>query len=244
MKLSTASKYTRQNTGRHMCDSGDIYGRHYDSPVPEKAVYHDGFDSPATISTTHMLANNFEFTKAHEDFYNWLRYSNVDANLSWCETIQEFFKDYGFWQCVARDNTYNSENDLDQCFIWEVWQAEHLDGDDWIYGESDGLNYQLILQIHTGCDVRGGYSRPLFVEYTGDDYILPVDLSAQYYCELLDDNENWQCGYSSYPYGEIEKAGFKFEGRSCGPNPQLIFVRDDDDIVYKFDFDLPWSLQG
>ena len=241
MKIETALKYTRYNSGMHFLDSGGDNGRIWQQNSPERDVWHDGFDEPGTMSLTHILAKKFEFTKAHRGFYNWLRHN--ESEQAWMLEIEDFFSQYGFWQRVARDNTFNGENDLDQNFIWEVWQAEHLSGEDWVYGESNGTDYQLVLQVHTGADIRGGYSAPMFVSFDSDEYILPMDLSCQYHSDDVpeDENENWQTGYSSYPYGQIEQAGYVYES-TLDDKRTMIFTHNEKPGRFAFTVELPWEL--
>jgi hypothetical protein len=111
---------------------------------------------------------------------------------------------------LARDNTYNGESDLSQCYVWEVY-GENIA--DWVY-DDDAL---MVVYAHTGCDVRGGYAYPLFLRCQGD-YSIPMDLVAEFFivdgrrdgeeldrdeCQQLD--EEWQCGYSSNPSYHMSK---------------------------------------
>jgi hypothetical protein len=87
------------------------------------------------------------------------------------------------------------------------------DDGDWIYND-DAI---LVVYAHTGCDIRGGYSYPLFLRCQGD-YSIPLDLCAEFYisegrlngADLSDDerqnlDEKWQCGYSSNPACQLSE---------------------------------------
>jgi len=110
----------------------------------------------------------------------------------------------------ARDNVYNGENDLTQVYAWEVYTPEDDNGD-WIYA-GDPL---VVVFVHTGCDVRGGYSAPIFCRSKGE-YAVPVDYVAQFHAEAgrtdgreMDDDElraideRWCAGYSSLPASQV-----------------------------------------
>jgi hypothetical protein len=72
----------------------------------------------------------------------------------WLEIMKDF-ADQGSWS-YSMQNTYNWENLLSQ-----VLQYVQIDADDETY---------LILQIHNGCDVRGGYTAPRIFKVTDIDY--------------------------------------------------------------------------
>jgi hypothetical protein len=95
--------------------------------------------------------------------------------------------------------------------VWEVYGD--ADTSDWIYA-NDAL---MVVYAHTGCDVRGGYAYPLFLNSSGD-YSIPIDLVAGYsitecrkngekleYDEYEQLDEKWQVGYSSNPSYQLSK---------------------------------------
>lgn len=230
----------RQNTGKSMCDSGDYYGRHYEQPpIPKDAPMIREWDKgcPATIETAVYLNEAYRVDPDWQE--NWKTWDEEHGeDLNWFESAQAFMEQAGYESC-GRDNVYNGENDLSQTFVWEVWRSPDRDQMDWIYDEEAVI----VIHVHTGCDVRGGYTSPVFCR-SNTEYTAPVDVSAGYRIEearnyrrvkyqqpwdgtlpaledpganfvsgpeLLDHNEchtldeTWQPGYSSYPYGEMEK---------------------------------------
>jgi hypothetical protein len=56
-------------------------------------------------------------------------------------------------------NTYNGEDLLSQTIQYYYWTE----------GDSGSREVHVLLQIHGGADVRGGYTRPRFFDVTGDD---------------------------------------------------------------------------
>jgi hypothetical protein len=199
----------RENTGRHMLDSGDHYGRHHEQPpvaVDAPAVTWDKWeDCSATIETAHFLTEAFEMRDdLNTQFDEW----EDEREGSWFDLGPEFMRERGYVR-HARGNVCNGENDLSQVYVYEVWGPEDGDdkGGDWYYID-DAV---AVIYVHTGCDIRGGYTRPYFAEPKGD-YAVPFDLSAEYYIEgsntLSDDaareiDQEWTCGYSGYPFGAV-----------------------------------------
>jgi len=144
-------------------------------------------------------------------------------------SVHAFMEAIGY-EIQAEDNVYNGENDLSQVYVYHVWAkagSDMADGGEWFYPCDEAIT---ILFIHTGCDVRGGYSGPIFCAGK-NDYSVPMDLCAEYHAcpipkpapdpnqmeldmeieksdpwaELREIDEQWQCGYASYPYGALEK---------------------------------------
>lgn len=199
----------RYNSGRHFLDSGDYYGRHHEkppiaedcNPVAVDIYTRAGRDADisATIETAHFLAENYEVDHdLQARFENW----QADEEGDWFTLAQKFCEASGLVS-RARDNVYNGENDLSQVYIWEVWTDKDDESPEWIYAE----NPVVTIHVHTGCDVRGGYSRPLFCRPRGE-YAVAVDHVASYritdsHFETEGLDERWQAGYSSWPAGQV-----------------------------------------
>jgi hypothetical protein len=195
----------RENTGAHMLDSGGAYGRIYDQPpIPEDAPVIRNWEAgcPATICTAAFL-NQF-YTIDRELQAKWEKWDAKQKDLNWWESGAHYAEHVlGLCQ-EARDNLCNQQNDFDQVFVYEVYNKEP--SSDWVYPEDDTV---VILYIHTGCDVRGGYGRPLFCRVKDSHgYTVPVDCCAGYGAydcgERLEEAEQWGPRDSSYPYGALE----------------------------------------
>lgn len=214
--LETIAKAFRFNTGKSILDSGDFYGRHYDKPEiseEQPMVTIDTYSSEvtATIETALFLAETCEVDfDIQNQFEAWAALEE-NSKLSWFEAGEQFATEVLGLQQLARDNTYNNENDLSQDYVWEVYAAE--DQGDWIY-QDDAL---MVCYAHTGCDVRGGYAYPLFLRCQGD-YSIPTDLVVEWRisegtmdgedmtndeCQELD--EEWSIGYTSNPSYQFSK---------------------------------------
>lgn len=214
--LTTITAAFRHNSSKHFLDSGDFYGRHYDKPsitedTPLVTIDTWRDEVTATIETARFLAETCDVqSDLQEQFEGWAALEE-NSELSWFEAGEQFATEVLGLQQLARDNTYNGENDLSQTYVWEVYSDS--DKGDWIY-DDDAI---LVVYAHTGCDVRGGYAYPLFLKCSSD-YSIPTDLCAEFYIsagrlngvELEDDecrslDEQWQCGYSSCPSYQFSK---------------------------------------
>lgn len=198
----------RENTGKAMCDSGGESGRAWQQPPvavesPDVTWDKTWMDCSATISTAHFLAEAFTMRDdLNADFDKWVE----DVEGTWFECGDEYMLSKGY-HCHTRGNVCNNENDLSQVYVYEVW-TKNEDEPDWVWAD-DAV---AAIYVHTGADVRGGYTRPYFAESSGG-YTVPFDLNASYYIHdshTLDDaarreiDEEWEAGYSGYPFGQVE----------------------------------------
>lgn len=153
---TTATAQTREilaamlteNTGRHMLDSGGAYGRHWERNAGRTVADYEA-QPPAwadrwgiTLSVFHYLAERVEYAQDMDSEFETFAAANPDEG--WL-TLAEMFAE-------SRDrtfhtwNTYNGEDMLSQTLQGVTFAHE-------------GDVYALI-QIHGGCDVRGGYTQP------------------------------------------------------------------------------------
>lgn len=206
----------REDTGVSMCDSGGESGRSWQQPelaegLPRVRDWHKGCS--ATIEASVFLDAAFEIRRDWQR--EWQEWDGEQSGLDWFESGQGFMASKGY-RSVARGNTYNNENDLSQCYVWDVFVPEHKHVSDWIY-EHDAV---VLIHVHTGADARSGYGRPVFCKSRLYDYVIPMDLCAEYRAEPvatpleINDvdwghyqaiDEKWQTGWSSYPYGRLEE---------------------------------------
>lgn len=187
--IDTVTTFTRQNTGSHMLDSGGTYGRIWQSPAPvgRFTVARDG---TVALTLTGLLAEHATVVSEVQETLEAAL--EADEDLTWFEAGPLVMERLGF-QHVTRNNTCNSENDLDQNFVYEVWVPEAqtgcLSSPDWLYND-DAV---VLVYAHTGCDVRGGYARPIAVRFDGE-YALPVDLMISFHA-ASDETEEWMERY-------------------------------------------------
>lgn len=207
-------------SGKSFLDSGGDSGRHWQKPpipvdAPEADWDRTGDDGEpwgAALETPIFLANHTEIAtgKDGHDLNKLFEiFAELWPNMNWFEAGERFMIERGYHQ-HARENTYNHESDLSQCFVWELYTKKEEE-DDWIWADESVL----VVYVHTGADVRGGYSNPVFLVWDGD-YAAPLDIVCQFYVdsgtlhgEPLTDNERrsidekWECGYSQYPFGQV-----------------------------------------
>lgn len=154
-----------ENTGRALGDSGGAYGRNWErnqnktieefEKMPEAWVsvekYGEQFEFMPTASVFHALTKTLE-TDVLSEYFNDLPVTDWESGIYYGVSArgEEWLKDNGFFPKDKRDsiggfNSYNWD-----CVLNQVIQGDFLD-------HESGDSYVLI-QIHGGCDVRGGYT--------------------------------------------------------------------------------------
>ena len=154
-----------ENTGRHMLDSGGAYGRNWER---NQANTIEDFDNEQeqTIEKSEWTDKDGETHTEYERTVSVFHYLSELELDHVCDKFNELNTDckdwegdfgYGVSQAGAdfleligmeskhEFNTYNGDCDLSQV-LQGAW-LEDADGDTYI-----------LLQIHGGCDVRGGYT--------------------------------------------------------------------------------------
>ena len=198
-------KMITTNTGSALCDSGGAYGRHHEKNSVktmqdfdnDKAVDFDSMEGASesteidyTISTWHYLNNHgFELDTICNDFNEIQKDSDDWDTRSKLYGVSynafENYLDCNYEVAIQSTwNTYNRDTNLSQ-----VLQGAYLtvNGEDYI-----------LLQIHQGCDVRGGYTdAKLFknedIRGYGLNILLPEDVYGTIDDEQVDNTYN---GYS------------------------------------------------
>lgn len=189
-----------ENTGRHMLDSGGAYGRNWERNqgvdfANQPAATVDKYGFTPTLNVFHWLRDRVAFD------------AEIDAQLqAFVETPEmerecglvcmEAFVEATFPEATGlygdakpfTVNTYNSE-----CALSQVLQFHFFEVDDTPY---------IALQIHGGCDVRGGYTMPKVFKVTDDgaSILMFADVSA--HCDNDECEASWYSdngGYSFYP---------------------------------------------
>lgn len=172
-------KMLQENTGSHFLDSGGAYGRHWErnQKLPSDVEFWDsaetvhlnvwGGKNPkiyGTIFLYHHLKNSLIWDEEVEELNEiWDAYDRMFPDKTWNELMQEFisicqnsgvrkdskYRYYDFGHDVSGGYTYNHENSLSQDFVYDCFG-------DWVF-----------IQIHNGCDARGGFTRPKLFKYNG-----------------------------------------------------------------------------
>jgi len=184
-----------ENTGVHPLDSGSVYGRHWERNrqvgdfrrLPVVEVDEDS----VTINVFHYLRAFLQRDQISERLERRLyKYAELPENerRPWLGVMEGFVDDVlarRGWRDLGAFNTYNWKNLLSQV----------LQG---IVVEHPKHGKYVILQIHNGCDVRGGYTKPhvfkLCEEEDGDFFFLMGDYTADCGCTHAYANlPDWSC---------------------------------------------------
>jgi hypothetical protein len=179
-----------ENTGTHFLDSGGATGRMWQRNAMktledfknEPEAYCEGGEYPEVgKSTFWILVNNLKHDADLTAAY-W-KFDEARPNDSYFETIEEWLDKLGvpqeggdfYGDARFGFNTYN-------------WSDEWL-GDQTLQGTSFGMGgkYYLILQIHGGADVRGGYTKPQVFELDEAlDGLIMAGQDANFSCSAED----------------------------------------------------------
>ena len=186
-----------EDTGRNLLDSGDAYGRHYEENQngimtgPQKVdFWTDGKKEtelnpivPLYDFLTYNLEVDGESERFEDEFYNYIKVNDLDpySVVDMEETIKVIgeYSGYGDLEMI---NTYNYDSVLSQTIQFIMFS----DGYDNIY---------VCLQIHNGCDVRGGYTLPKIFYVENPEYFITGTTDAIISCGCRD--------YNYYDYIEI-----------------------------------------
>lgn len=182
----------RTNTGKHLLDSGDYYGRHYErnciiNPRLEPEVfnhYYKGIYEYSTVSIFHYLKRLLSIDDISIKLNKYL--DRFDRYI-WCQEavdliMQRYDNRYNI-KDKRCENTYNYPSNLSQVLQFNVIVIND--------------NPYVLLQIHGGCDVRGGYTTVTCFKLNG--YLIGnVDLYGTYISPEGDEVEvdNMYNGYS------------------------------------------------
>ena len=207
-------KMLTENTGSHMLDSGGAYGRHWER---NKQRTIDDFNNDDEVSITLSTYNNKEgkttgYINRRVSVFHFLSQLQLDNVCDEFNLRNTNAKDWEggddevsgvskkAWNYLTKQfdevkvvrsfNTYNGDSDLTQ-----VLQGS------WITADSEDEAY-LLLQIHNGCDVRGGYTdAKLFVapeygniheylmEYEESDYVMEALADGEFGQYIQDDSK-------------------------------------------------------
>ena len=168
-----------ENTGRHFLDSGDAYGRKWElnqgktiedfEREPEEHIVWNGNYLERTVSVFHYLSQ-LETDELCDEF-NSMPCEDWDCEAVYgvSEAQWNWLKELGDIKTTHTFNTYNGDSDLSQ-----ILQGSWLTINDEQY---------LLLQIHGGCDARGGYTNAKLFKPQEDYYI------HEYLMEYMDSRD-------------------------------------------------------
>jgi hypothetical protein len=145
------------STGKHFLDSGDAYGRHWqknqartieDFIAEDQATlyiskYENKLEAEVSISLFHYLSENLELDSICRTF-NALPCDNWESDMF---GVSKEGKEYLESLDATIKDDFNS-------FNWDSSLSQYIQ---YTLLDIDGTDY-VALQIHGGCDIRGGYT--------------------------------------------------------------------------------------
>jgi len=235
-----------ENTGRAMGDSGGAYGRNWERNQgrnfeSEEPVYldvrfqreGDEFRPEITINLYHWMNEVLHYdaeadarwqafaAERREDDYEM---AIMEAYGPWLEEQgHEVGGIYGEGEPVTV-NTYNGE-----CLLSQTLQ--------FVYITIDGTSY-VLLQVHGGCDVRGGYT---------DAVLFEADESALYFTDAtiyadgdktFNGDPYWRTDDGWHWYFEGASPGTNLESYKVSHNPahkgdgEHVYIPEDENEAY------------
>ena len=211
----------RENTGTNMLDSGGVYGRSWErnqnrnfADEPEAVLDEWG---GVTINLYHWLVDRLEYDFVIDKAMEKWGCTEARIDDPWLEVLNEFPEEiesigfqiggiYGEGDPFII-NTYNGEDALSQVILYHfgtltegVLHGSKTSLQAALSKEIDGRPF-VILSIHGGCDVRGGYTQPRFFWLSGEDGT-DIFNNAQLTLECCQCNARW----------DTENAGYRWEG--------------------------------
>jgi len=192
---SIIASMLKENTGTHFLDSGGAYGRHWQSnqtkdfsKEPACQVTADEYGIEIDFNVYHYLTAYLDHDEVCQHLESKLdKFAELPENADkcWLELMEDFadqFTSYG------TTNTYNYDNLLSQVLQYTMFSLT-----------DDEYDVYILLQIHGGCDVRGGYTKPRIFRVTERDYFIIAQSDVWARCDKC--NHSWDsddCGYHWY----------------------------------------------
>jgi hypothetical protein len=210
-----------ENTGTHMLDSGGAYGRHWERnqgrdiqsfiDAPEVEVSEYGI----SLDLFHFLRERIQFVPELQEMFDEWANSEENKNELWYPLIDQWCEDHKS-EYYGGFNSYNDDN-----FLSQTIQGNFFEYDDGTY---------LILQIHGGADVRGGYTAPKIFSVWDDPYQILGNWNS-YTIQSADDRKgehvclDFRNGEVITSDGEYIGLGYRFN-KSESDNPLLDWFDD------------------
>lgn len=194
-------------TGRSILDSGDAYGRNWERNQgtgladweAHPVVSLDRWGG-VTLSVFHYLRDRVEYVPDIDEAWQaWAQEVDPDDNRGWLDLADEYAQvmhNCDAWGELTEPRTWNTYNGED--FLSQVLQGVTFCHD----SEGFGGEVYVLLQMHGGCDVRGGYTRPrVFRVCTDMAAYFPYDnADCEVWCTSDECGQGWQVrgGYDVY----------------------------------------------
>lgn len=160
-----------ENTGRSILDSGDCYGRHWElnqnanfdrqaEGCVEFWQQNGKLDIVSILNVYHFLKDRVTYNpELDQQYREYVESEDGYLDLQSAEAFAESLDGKGIYGDDSGPftiNTYNGEDLLSQIIQFVYWT-------------DDNRNAHVLLQIHGGCDARGGYTAPVAFDLTDYD---------------------------------------------------------------------------
>ena len=161
-----------ENTGRHLLDSGGNSSRHWQhnqgmtaaafAARPTADLHEYGY---LNIDLFHYLTDILYYEPEADTAFQ--EYAAARPDSGWLELMEDYASDEELGhEMKFTENSYNRDSSLSQVIQFTVF----LDHDQ---------NLRVLLQIHGGADVRGGYTRPRVFSMP-EEYALLTEYATVY----------------------------------------------------------------
>ena len=154
-----------ENTGKSILDSGGENGRAWQRwREKEKVDFTEDINKAAIlIPIQRYLDNSLEYNSSCASLERKLKKQIEDLTID----FDRYILPKGYVWEEETFNTYNEDNDVSQDFQARMFRSEQK------------KVYYIMLSIHGGCDIRGGYSTPrIYKIHNHDDFVLSSRLEA------------------------------------------------------------------
>lgn len=155
----------KENTGRHFLDSGGTSGRAWQrnqarefASEPESVLKWDYDYISVVHNLYHWLVSRLEYSEELTAAFD--KFSEEQENTHYLEDMEAWAAEIGGRGIYGEGdpitvNSYNHEELLSQVIQFTYFELEDADA----FEDATGGSY-VLLQIHGGADVRGGYTAP------------------------------------------------------------------------------------
>jgi hypothetical protein len=163
----------KENTGINMLDSGGESGRHWqrnkfvDFTKQPEIIYDESGYTKNIFPFLNKFLTFDSSAKKYQDIYDKKFGKSKESDMKDMEDFGDYLKQKGISKSddylvsdkkMSITNTYNDDSVLSQDLQYGMFY--------------DGKEYFVVLQIHNGADIRGGYTKPKIFAVDGEQFIL------------------------------------------------------------------------
>jgi hypothetical protein len=207
-----------ESTGIAMMDSGGANGRGWqrnrliDDWDAIQTVSLEVFEDEVIVSYSvyHYLMNFLDITDKSERINSDLqRFFYLDEDTPYHQDVEEFISELETEGDIMSCNTYNYDNILSGVLQYTIFQLDDND-------------FYIVLQVHNGADVRGGYTVPQIFSLGSDEDMAHFG-GAQYDIGARCDCSDW--------WSDDTGAHYYLDGSCPSPHPDWIYDADNDRVM-------------